>query len=511
MDWIYNAIFYQIFPDRFAKSATVFKPSGLQAWDDPPTLSGFKGGDLVGIANRLDHICSMGFNALYLNPIFASTANHRYHTYDYFQVDPILGGNSALEHLLTMASSKGVRVILDGVFNHASRGFYQFNHTLENGLESPYLDWFHFNQEKLRNGQALDAYQVHPDAHRPGGHASHFENVGYDAWWGIPALPKFNTANPQVRKFLLDVAQHWIRFGIDGWRLDVPNEIDDDSFWRTFRHLVKEAKPEAYIVGEIWEEASRWLQGDQFDGVMNYPLTRAILGHYLKNSINHEELSTCGLSDLHPLSCHDFVATLQHLTTTYRSEVLHQQFNILGSHDTPRLLTMASGDLTGVVLSFVFLYLFPGVPCIYYGDEIGMSGGADPDCRRGYEWDSRLWNTTLQTVVKRLNELRQKCPALQRGRFSVRRGEGGEDLVWVCREYLTDKGEHSRVAAVVNGSNVAVTLDALAQKELSAVVPNGGWCLHRFAHSDRVEQYATDLQPELVIGPRSAVILTAGC
>ena len=203
------------------------------------------------MAEHLDYLADLGINAIYFNPIFRSGSNHRYHTHDYYQVDPMLGGNAAFRTLLDAAHARGIRVILDGVFNHASRGFFQFHDILENGPDSAYLDWF------TMKGWPLRPYgSKHPN---------------YQCWWGLSALPKFNTATPAVREFLWGVAEYWIKFGIDGWRLDVPTEIDDDEFWREFRRRVKAANPEAYIVGEIWHDAQRWLGGDQSDAVMNYP------------------------------------------------------------------------------------------------------------------------------------------------------------------------------------------------------------------------------------------------
>ena len=259
-EWVKDAIFYQIFPDRFAKSDAVPKPSGLQPWGAPPTPHGYQGGDLLGVAEHLDYLADLGINAIYFNPIFQSGSNHRYHTHDYYQVDPMLGGNAALRTLLDAAHARGIRVILDGVFNHASRGFFQFHDILENGPDSAYLDWFTVEDWPLR----------------PYGS----KQPNYQCWWGLSALPKFNTATPAVREFLWGVAEYWIKFGIDGWRLDVPKEIDDDEFWREFRRRVKAANPEAYIVGEIWHEAHRWLGGDQADAVMNYLFARVSLGFF---------------------------------------------------------------------------------------------------------------------------------------------------------------------------------------------------------------------------------------
>ncbi|HEX7973410.1 MAG TPA: alpha-amylase family glycosyl hydrolase, partial [Anaerolineales bacterium] len=198
--WVQDAIFYQIFPDRFAKSRRVGKPNNLEAWEAPPTVFGFKGGDLLGVTEHLDYLQDLGINAIYFTPVFQSASSHRYHTHDYFQIDPILGGDRAFRELLDQAHRGGIRIVLDGVFNHASRGFFQFNHILENGPSSPYLDWF------TVRGFPLNAYSGHPN---------------YEAWVGLPALPKLNTANPQVRQFIFDVARYWLGQGIDGWRLDV--------------------------------------------------------------------------------------------------------------------------------------------------------------------------------------------------------------------------------------------------------------------------------------------------
>ena len=261
-DWVKNAIFYQIFPDRFARGSREMRLRGVQLkpWGSPPQEQGYQGGDLYGVVDRLDYLQDLGVTALYLNPIFASASNHRYHTYDYYEVDPLLGGDDALRELLDAAHGRSMRVVLDGVFNHASRGFWAFHHILENGPNSPYIDWFFVNDWPLRPYN-YDAQNPH----------------NYTAWWNLPALPKFNTDNPGVRDYLLGVARHWIDFGIDGWRLDVPDEIDDDDFWQEFRATVKEGNPDAYIVGEIWTPAQRWLQGDQFDAVMNYQFTVPVL------------------------------------------------------------------------------------------------------------------------------------------------------------------------------------------------------------------------------------------
>ncbi len=398
--WVRDAIFYQIFPDRFAQSKRVSKPSNLEPWDSPPTVNGFKGGDLLGVVEHLDYLQHLGITAIYFNPIFKSTANHRYNTYDYYQVDPILGGNDALKTLLNETHKRGMRVILDGVFNHTGRGFFQFNHIIENGPMSPYLDWF------IIKNYPLKPYNAPSKQH------------GYEAWENVPALPKLNIANPAVREFILNVACYWIEFGIDGWRLDVPYEIDDDDFWREFRQRVKGANPEAYIVGEIWEEAQRWLQGDQFDAVMNYPFTRACLGFFVGDDLLRSEVACCSYKKIDTLNSQTFADEIDKILSLYPHSVAKVQFNLLGSHDTPRFKTLARGDTTAYRLATLFQMTYPGAPSIYYGDEIGMEGYHDPGCRGGFPWDESKWDNELKDYVRRCITLRKVKPALRQGDFT---------------------------------------------------------------------------------------------
>ncbi len=314
--WVRDAVFYQIFPDRFASSPLVARPGPLEPWDAPPTNHGFKGGDLLGIVDRLPYLADLGVTALYLTPIFASASNHRYHTDDYLTVDPLLGGDAALRVLLDAAHGRGMRVILDGVFNHTGRGFFAFRHILENGIGSPYIHWYHVDHARLAEGRPLIAF---PEA-LPGGMASlpghgSFERLGYLGWWDLPALPKLDVSNPPTREMLLGVAEHWLREGADGWRLDVPEEIDDIAFWQEFRQRCRAAKPDAYIVGEVWHEATEWLAGDRFDAVMNYPLAEAILGFaagpHLDRSVLafHDQYRT----RVHPLDGPAFAAELERI------------------------------------------------------------------------------------------------------------------------------------------------------------------------------------------------------
>lgn len=394
-DWVKNAVFYQIFPDRFAKSDAVIKPDNFESWDSAPTVHGFKGGDLLGIYEKLDYLEDLGITAIYLNPIFQSASNHRYHTHDYYKVDPLLGGNSALQLLLKAAHQRKIRIVLDGVFNHASRGFYQFNHILETGENSPYLNWFDIH------GFPLHAYDGKPN---------------YRCWWSLPALPEFNTENPQVRKFLLDVARYWIDEGIDGWRLDVPFEIDDDDFWREFRNVVKSGNPDAYIVGEIPSEAQRWMKGDMFDAVMNYQFTLMCLQFFGGNDIDHRLAEgMMGFSKIQPMNSKAFLKRSVDLFDLYPKEFALAQLNLLDSHDMPRYLSLVRHNKRKFFLTTVFQMTYPGAPCIYYGDEIGLTGGQDPDCRKSFPWSENQWDHNLRDQVKEIIQIRQAIPALRTG------------------------------------------------------------------------------------------------
>ncbi len=435
-DWARDAVFYQIFPDRFAKSERVPKAGNLEPWDAPPTPHGYKGGDLLGVVDKLGYLQDLGVSALYFNPVFQSGCNHRYHTHDYFAVDPMLGGNEALRELLDAAHARGMKVVLDGVFNHASRGFLQFHDILENGPQSAYLDWFH-----------IHSFPLH--AYRDNGEKG---SLGYAAWWNLPALPKFNTDTEAVREFLWRVGTYWLEFGIDGWRLDVPNEIGDDAFWREFRRRCRAVNPECYIVGEIWDDASRWLQGDQFDAVMNYPLTRATLGFAAAGTLEQAHIRRCGLQYVAPLDAPAFAREVDTLMTQHRPDVTDVQFNLLGSHDTPRVLTMVGEDETALRLALFLLLTFPGAPCLYYGDELGLTGGHDPECRQGTPWaQPETWNESLRGYVKALVALRHRYPALRQGTFGTLHAEGS---VYVFAREV----EGERIVGVLNTSAEAVTL-----------------------------------------------------
>jgi neopullulanase len=446
-DWVRDAVFYQIFPDRFARSDRLVAPGAFEPWDAPPTLHGFKGGDLFGVAERLPELAELGINALYLSPIFASAANHRYHTYDYLAVDPLLGGDAALRELLDTAHGLGIRVILDGVFNHSGRGFWPFHHVLENGGLSPYRGWFHLDPAVLAGERGLDAY---PDR---GGHGGQPGPPGYEAWWGMPALPKLNVRDPGLREYVLGVAEHWLRFGVDGWRLDVPAEIDDPTFWPEFRRRCRAIDPDAYLVGEIWDEAPDWLQGDRFDALMNYPLGTAIIGFASAGRLNQVIVDQHGTYRrmLTVLDARAFARRLDHLMTIYDPAITAVQLNLLGSHDAPRILTLLMRDRAAVRVAMLLQLTLPGAPCIYYGDEIGMEGGNDPDCRRAFPVDPAAGDRDLRAFVAAVIAARTRHRALRRGVVRVLAAEGR------CLAMLRE-ADGERALVVVNAGTTSESI-----------------------------------------------------
>jgi len=477
LDWVKGAVIYQVFPDRFAKSEKAGADGVFEKWEAPETRNGFKGGNLKGAEERLDYLRGLGVNAVYFTPIFASAANHRYHTFDYYRVDPVLGGNGAFRSFLKAAHKRGMKVILDGVFNHASRGFFQFNHLLENDAASPYKNWFH------PHGYPLNAYNLKKG-----------EKPNYSCWWGLPALPKFNTKNPEVRNFILGVAKYWLEQGIDGWRLDVPHEIDDDSFWREFRRTCKAVNPDCYIIGEIWGEARRWLKGDQFDAVMNYQLSAACISYFggKKLKLTH---SYAGKKLKHWNQA-AFIAGIERLLGLYKPETTLKQMNMMTSHDTDRMFDTYGGDEERLKLSVVFSFLFPGAINIYYGEELGLPGAFNAGTRLGMPWkNEKIWNKDLLNLYKRLSALRKDNEAIKHGKFSFlkeycdgsalafRRSVGGEALLCLMNNSSSEVNLALKPGALGNKPgavlNSGVKLKSSEPKKLAAVLAPWAYAVYR--------------------------------
>jgi neopullulanase len=262
-----------------------------------------------------------------------------------------------------------------------------------------------------------------------------------------------NTNLPAVREFIYGVAEHWIRQGVDGWRLDVPGEINDDAFWREFRRRVKAVNPEAYIVGEIWHEAQRWLQGDQFDAVMNYQFTRACIGFFIGQNADETLTANVGFQSYPPLDASGFAYTINHLLGIYDSAITHVQMNLLDSHDTARFVSIAKGDQSALRLATLFQMTYPGAPSIYYGSEIGMLGGKDPDCRRTFPWGTPgKWDTKLLQFFKDCIALRKRYAALRYGDFRFVFAEGNTIA------YLRSLGDQKFIVVINAGAEATINI-----------------------------------------------------
>lgn len=368
--WVKDTRWYQIFPDRFCNGKPSNDPENVVAWGKAdPSQTNFFGGDFEGVIQHLDYLVDLGINGIYFTPIFKAPSNHKYDTSDYFEIDPQFGTKKDLKRLVKACHDRGIKIMLDAVFNHSGYYFAPFQDVLEKGEQSEYVNWFYPHNFPLHGGE-------HPN----------YETFGF-----VASMPKLNTQHPEVKKYLLDVASYWIKeFDIDGWRLDVANEVDH-QFWREFRTSVRQQKPDIYILGEVWHDSMPWLLGDQFDAVMNYPLTTNVLNLLANQTI----------------SAHEFMNTMTTVIQSYPKNVMDFTFNLVGSHDTPRILTECQDDLRRVKLIYTLLYTFMGSPCMYYGDEIGMTGGKDPGCRKCMEWDQDKQNSDLLNHVKKIISLRQ--------------------------------------------------------------------------------------------------------
>ncbi|MDD5369099.1 MAG: glycoside hydrolase family 13 protein [Anaerolineaceae bacterium] len=458
--WVHDAIFYQIFVDRFANGDPSNDPPNLEAWGSPPSLWGFQGGDLRGIMQKLDYLLDLGINTLYLTPIFQSSSTHRYNTYDYYRIDSKLGSHSDFRALVDAVHAKSMRIILDGVFNHCGRGFWAFNDLLENQDKSPYKDWYFVNHFPI-------------DAYSPG------EARDYVSWWRLKSLPKFNTSNPQVRKYLMGVGRYWTEQGIDGWRLDVPNEIDDDSFWAEFRQTVRGVNPDAYLVGEIWEMDPRWANATHFDGLMNYPQRTALLG-LLNGSLKVSQ----------------FASRVEELLQAYPKVNAYAMMTLAGSHDVERIITLCNGDLRKVQMAYLFLFTYPGAPMVYYGDEVGLEGGKDPDNRRAFPWGAEVWKAGLRTWLQHLIGLRKHLAALRRGsylRLLVDDTRG-------CYVYARVLGDE-KVIVALNTSNT--------RRILRVPVGQMGWSEGHILHNQlgKGESVVSGLNLVLSVRPWSGLVL----
>ncbi len=375
--WTRDAVVYNIFPDSFAAGKRL-APNGA-----PPC----RGGTVRGVTENLDYIASLGFNCIYLNPIFAARSYHRYDTLDYYRIDPHMGAEDDLRDLVRRAHALGIRVILDGVFNHVSSDHPFFRDVLEKGRASRYYSCFYALPETPRLPAAG-------------------ELPGYTCFSYVADMPKTNTADPFLRQYFCDVGAYWVRkFDVDGWRLDVANELDD-SFLRAFRASVKAAKSDALIVGEVWENAAHYLGGDMLDSAMNYDFRRYCRRFFAEQTVDAETFDT----------------NVSTLLLRYNENALFAQLNLLDSHDVSRFLSLCGGKTERMELAVLLQMTFPGMPCVFYGDEKGLCGESEPEYRRPMAWDA---SSPLEEVYRRMIALRKTHPALRDGSFHTELACGG--------------------------------------------------------------------------------------
>jgi len=419
--WVRDAVFYQIFPDRFADGdptnnvvdgAYLYRgrPVVARPWGATPRREyaaiEFFGGDLQGITQRLDYLADLGVNALYLNPIFEAPSNHKYDVADYEHVDPHLGGDAGLAALRRALDERAMHLVLDIVPNHCGATHPWFT-TAQADAGAPSAEFFTFRR--------------HPDE--------------YECWLGVPTLPKLDYRSERLRELMYAgedaVMRRWLRppFRIDGWRIDVANMLGRQGpsdlghkLGRGIRRAVKAENPAAYLLGEHFFDGTPHLQGSELDATMNYqgftfPLWRWLAGFELGAGAE-------AWGDPRPMATADMAAQWTAFRAAIPWQIATQQFNLLGSHDTPRLRHILGGDLARLRVAAALLFTYPGVPCIYYGDEIGLDGAGDPECRRTMPWDEGEWDHELRAFFQQLIALRRQAPALRWGGFQLLHAAG---------------------------------------------------------------------------------------
>ena len=426
-DWVYGSVMYQVFPERFANGRSEINPENTVEWGSVPTRLDFQGGDLYGVIDKLDHIESLGVNILYLNPIFLSGSTHKYDSWDHFKVDPTLGGDDGLRDLISNCHDRNIKVILDCSLNHVHPRHFAFQDIVKNGENSEYKNWFTIfdypvrlihrphlyantykvgwdgNEEEYKRylEKTFDETKVPVEVRDDDGP---IVEPSYKAWWGVPDMPKVNFESKEARQWALDVTKHWIEnFDIDGWRMDVAKELDF-SFWKEFRDIAHKANKETLLISEIFGDTSQWLQGDRFDGTMNYSFREAMTDYFATKRINNKE----------------FADSLANLYSMYSFEALSSCQNLLSSHDVKRFLNRCGNEEDGILGAIFLQATFPGIAGIYYGDEIGLGGADDPFNREPFPWHSEeSWNSTILDYTKKLMNIKKSSSIFKYGRFEL--------------------------------------------------------------------------------------------
>ena len=386
--WRSRQVYYQIFPERFKNGDSSRTPPSAEAWGSAPTRENFMGGDLAGIAQQLDYIQSLGATCLYLTPIFRAPSNHKYDTADYFEIDPAFGTKDDLRRLVDGVHARGMRILLDGVFNHCGYWWDKFQDVVKNGKASPYRSWFF-----------IHSYPV--DAER-----QNYDCVGHYKW-----MPKLNLADPDARDYFLSVGRYWLEeFGIDGWRLDVADELPT-AFLEAFAAAMRACKPDCILLGETWGDAGRLVSANRLDSAMNYLFRDAAVAWLAKDE----------------LSASEFGCRLNRALALYPGETNLRMYNLLDSHDVSRFLTLCGGDRARMEQAVLFQMAFPGMPCVFYGDEKGLEGTSENEYRRPMAFDR---SDALEAVYRRMIALRKEHPALRHGDFQTLLAR---ERLFVCR------------------------------------------------------------------------------
>ncbi len=373
-EWFQDSIVYNIFPDSFAtgkESIACESKSHTLAYGHMSQSR--LGGTINGITRNLDYIKGLGFHCVYLNPIFTAGEYHKYDLIDYYHIDPCLGTDEDFHELVEQIHKRGMRIVIDGVFNHCGWYFFAFEDVIQHGENSIYKDWFYELTFPVKRPSPTD------------------NSPGYSCFAYEKKMPKLNTSHPQVIEYFAKVCKYWIKeFKIDGWRLDVANEVDK-NFWRSFRQAAKAANPDTVLIGEVWENADVWLKGDMFDSTMNYDFRRHCRDFFALQTIDGKT----------------FIERIQQMNYRYPFSITLSQLNLLDSHDVPRFLTLCQDNMAKWKLAALFLFLSPGVPCLFYGDEMGISGMTENEYRSPMPWDETEKHKDLAAFVRNLTAIRK--------------------------------------------------------------------------------------------------------
>ncbi|WP_317366821.1 glycoside hydrolase family 13 protein [uncultured Tyzzerella sp.] len=418
-EWVNNTIWYQIFPDRFFNGDSSINPTGTLKWaSKKPKNEDIYGGDLRGIIKKLDYLKDLGINGIYLTPIFKASSIHKYDTIDYYEIDEIFGDKETFKELVQKAHDKGIKIMLDGVFNHCGKEFPYWQDVLKNGEKSKYFNWFMVNKWPI-------------DENKKGTEDKSFYSFAFTS-----NMPKLNTNNQEVVDYILDICEYWIKeFDIDGWRLDVANEISH-YLCKEIRKRVKSIKPNVYILGEIWHDAIEWLRGDEFDSVMNYPLQTTITSFWNNKNMTNVE----------------FMYKVNRCYNVYMEQTNKVLFNLLDSHDTDRLIHRTKDeDIFWQQLAILFTLV--GSPCIFYGTEIVLEGAHDPDCRACMPWDKieqGIYDEKIEKM-KKLIDLRKNTEAFKNNNIKFINDSHNTRLIKYCKE-----DDKQKIIVTINASDKEV-------------------------------------------------------